>query len=75
MKITNIVIICDTCKSDISPRESGYEAEYILHVQAVNVARHKRGGAIYSMMCHPPISDDLYFCGLKCMKDYDATNK
>jgi hypothetical protein len=65
-------ILCDSCNKDISPAISGYEAEYILQIKAINVAMHKSGQAIYSMMCHPPIDDDLYFCGLKCMTDYKA---
>lgn len=68
MKQTTTTITCDTCKKDISPRVSGYPAEYILHVKAMNVAQSS--GAVYAVLCYPPIDNDLYFCGLGCMRGY-----
>lgn len=69
MRTEKVTITCDTCGKDISPRISGYEAEYILQVKATNIAIHS-GHAIYAVMCHPPIDHDLYFCGLNCMRNY-----
>lgn len=70
MKEVTTKIICDSCGKDISPRISSYPAEYILKVQAINIAEHQAGQAVYSMMCYPPIDNDIYFCGLACIKKY-----
>ncbi len=71
MKEVTTKITCDSCGADISPRLSGYSAEYILKVSAMNIAMHEESQAIYSMMCYPPIKDDLYFCGIDCMKKFN----
>lgn len=71
MKKVDVQILCDTCEKDISPHVSGCPAEYILHVQAQDIAQHKAGQAIYSVMVYPPIDNDLYFCGIGCMQKYN----
>jgi hypothetical protein len=69
MKKETIQILCDTCNSDISPKNTGYPANYILHVIVKNIEIYK-GGAILACMVHPPITHDLYFCNIQCMKKY-----
>ncbi len=70
MKKTSVTINCDTCNKDISPKVSGYPHEWILKVQAIDVAMHREGMVMYSVMIQPWINEDLYFCNLACMKGF-----
>ena len=69
-KEVQTTITCDSCKNDLSPKASGYPHEYILRLTVEDVALFN-GGAVYAMMIHPPIGNDLYFCNLKCMKNFN----
>lgn len=69
MKTTVTKIECDSCGSDISPKTTGYPNNYILKVSCVDIEVHN-GGAVFSCLIHPPINNDLYFCGLACMTNY-----
>ena len=74
-KTVKTIIICDTCNKDISPHITGYPAVYILEVSVRNIAKHLINSAVYSVMIHPPIEDDLHFCDLHCMTSYGAKTK
>jgi len=70
MKKETIKINCDYCNADLSPHTTGYPNNYILKVSLVDIEVHN--GAIFSCLIHPPINNDLYFCGLACMKKYEV---
>ena len=70
MKTETTTIICDSCSADISPKITSYPANYILRVSCINVDQHTEYQAIYSIAMQPPIDNDLYFCNLRCMTQY-----
>ena len=70
MREVKETITCDTCNTDISPRVTCYPRQDILRVTCLNVAQHLEYQMIYSVAMRPIIEQDLYFCGLECMKKY-----
>jgi hypothetical protein len=70
VKTVTVKINCDKCNADISPKVTGYPHEYILRVEAIDIARHKPGQGVYSVMITPPINEDLYFCNINCMQSF-----
>jgi len=70
MKNTITTITCDGCGNDISPEHTTYPHKYILKICCQDVALRSERGAVYAIYMSPPIKDDLYFCGMKCIKKY-----
>lgn len=75
MKKTVITINCDSCDKDISPKESGYPRVDILKVSCLNVRIMSESGMTYAIAVTPMIPDDLYFCNLQCMHEYNPRGK
>ena len=69
MRTLTETIFCDSCNKDISPTSSAYPHNWILEVSVKDVAKH--GGAVYALIMYPPLENNLYFCGVKCMTKYE----
>ncbi len=69
MKKTITIIKCDSCDEDISPIDTMYPHEYILRLEAYDIA-YNTSGAIYPVFTHKPLENDLFFCNKKCLKDW-----
>lgn len=69
-KAIEVKINCDSCNADLSPHVTSYPNHYILKVSVEDIAISS-GCVVYAIYINPPINQDLYFCGLACMKNYD----
>lgn len=66
-KNIDIKINCDSCSQDISPHKTSYPHQYILKVSSEDISINN--GVVYAVMIIPPI-EDLYFCGIGCLKKW-----
>jgi len=61
-------ITCDECSKDISPQKTSCPRRDILKLSCQNVAINS--GAIFAVMLHPLLEEDMYFCGFCCLKNW-----
>ena len=59
-----VEIKCDQCGRDLSATENCVDYRLALLNQEIP----SRGGAVTSMMRYPPLDQDAYFCGTRCLK-------
>lgn len=69
MKNIKTTIICDSCEKDISPIDTQYPHDYILRLSSYDRA-YNTSGISYAVIRYAPIENDLYFCGLQCLKNW-----
>lgn len=62
-----VTINCDTCNKDL--RTTGYESEGYLAL--LNQWKGHAGGAVFCMSLGPAIKQDMYFCGLDCLRSHE----
>ena len=63
-------ILCDNCKSDLS--QCGPVERYMIELRAIPIPFV--GLAVVDVMMLPPIEEDLYFCGLGCLRNWVKNN-
>ena len=60
-------INCDSCGRKLN-EPTNYEADY--YVRLVKASAPRASGFCYAVHVHPPIDDDMEFCGLGCLKNW-----
>ena len=68
MKKTEIT--CDSCERKIE-RQIGYSTHFL---SLSNMYMSPGGGVSYDVMELPILDDDLYFCGIGCLKNWINKN-
>ena len=61
-----VEIKCDGCGRDLTSTGNCEDYRLALIVERIP----SRGGAVTAMAVYPPISQNAYFCGLSCLKDW-----
>ena len=59
-------ITCDNCESDLT--DSGSMPRYRLHLSAERM--RNKSNVECAVIVYPPIERDLYFCGMKCLREH-----
>ena len=70
MKKTVVTIECDSCGKDISPHETHFPRHDVLEISCLNIAKRTKDGVVYAVYAQPLLTDNLYFCNFKCIKNY-----
>lgn len=61
-------ILCDNCNEDITT--TCMRPAYRLRITCERLPN--TANSEYTILVSPPIKDDLYFCGTKCLKEWAA---